>query len=333
MSDREHENEQKSPMDAPPSLWEYRAIFDEAERRAVEACALELDDDLVKPMVEKAAAMGRQIHRTAYDPKGNAHDRMYDDEHARVVKERAETEKTLKFARADLRETEAALARTADPGATPSPPIWLVVTAVAMMALGIAPTFKDFVFHALTDDVLAWFLSVAAGLVAGGLVASAVLLSVDAGGERSPVNVAGLAAGGLLTVGILVIRIAGAETFGEILAAIGFTLIEVAAVVFVELTGMWLRPRRRAWESRRETRTSAVAERDRAAAQVEEINHRLSDMAGAVERHRRYVEDRTVRNETVEQVEAAAVKTALDGLASGIAKNRRRLLDPRGGRR
>jgi len=312
--------------DPPPSLWTYREISEEAKRRTIESGALEVTDSLLREVVGHAEAAARERYRGPFSPRTNAHDAIRQEEFEGQRTARTNLEQGRKFRLADLQDAETDLARTSQPGPAPTPSQWLVATALLVFAVSVAPTFRDFVFHGIQDDVIGWMLSIAVGSVLGGLVVTAVLFSIDPSGARTLLNFVGLGAGGAITVGLLVLRLSGAETASEVFAAIALAVIEAGAVVYVEVAAVGFRPRRRDWEARSIEHAQKTARRDDIRRHVAELDAEIAQLRDAMSAHARYVEERNVRHQSIEQVVAAAGKAAADGVAAGVAFNRGRLL-------
>src|SRR5207244_3587503 len=107
----------------------------------------------------------------------HAHDRIRQNDFESDVNQRNEAQQGESHARANLREAEIKLARTPKAGEQPSANPWLVAAFITAITITVAPTFHDFVFHTLADDLLAWFAS----LASAGFVATMLTLTILSG--------------------------------------------------------------------------------------------------------------------------------------------------------
>ena len=331
-------NESSAPTDSQvdseaPLLRLQIDLFEFGKERALGGAAEEESEDDLRPLVDHAKAIARETSRTKYEPKTNTHDRLREGEYKKVVEERAEVEKAARFSAATLREAEAARAEVPPAGTRPAAQPILIVAAIVLLAVSVAPTAHDQLFGTLPDDLLAWFFSIVTGGAVGGFLTWAILGSVDGAGERSMFGSVGLVSGVIISIALGALRIAGADGFGEVLFALALTGIEIGVVLLLEKTARSLRASRAVWSERNDVEVEAIARLDAAGLTCDRHRERLDELKGKVKDHLRYVENRTLRNLGVAEIVDVAVKAVRDGYAAGVAENKGRLLGVRRGRR
>jgi hypothetical protein len=321
----EKRDETKSTEGPEPLLRFEKDLYEHARARALAGGAAEIREEDLAPVVDHARAMAKQLCRDRFNPKKHPNDALRAQEHDRVLAERADVQTKIDYADAALREAEQKLASIPAPGAEPRVHDLHFATATGAIAISIAPVVHDLMLD-LADPILLWLLAVVAGLAVALTVAWPIARTLNETGERSRVALGGLAWGIIVGAGVLVVRLAAAESFRECAVACGLTLLELGAVGGLELAASHLRPMYRNWSARKDPHDSGTRERDAARELVERLRRRLADLASAVNKYVAYVEERSLRNRTAKQVEAAAVGAARDGFAAGITENKARLL-------
>lgn len=270
----------------------------------------------VQALEDHARAMAKDTYRDRYDPEANPHDAMHHTEYLRTLARREEAEKGEQHAEANLRDAEHAVAEAPKAGPKPSPRPILVAAFVVALALSIAPTLHDSVFHTIPDDLLAWFAS----LVGAGFMAGMVTLAI-LGGRRTRITWIGVAAGVILGVGLGAVRLSSASGAAEVLFALGLTIVEIAVVLLLEWLAVSLRASEAEWLPRHEAESRALAARDMAAADLDRWKARLKAINDAISAKIAFVEDRHNRNMHIGELETVAIKAVLDGYNAAIAEN------------
>lgn len=153
-------------------------LFRHGHNRAHESGTTEPRDGDVRALEDHARAMAKETYRDRYDPAKHAHDAMHHAEYKRTVVKRDEAEIAEQHASANLRDAERDLAKAPKAGPKPAPDRRLVAAFIVALALSIAPTLHDSVFHTIPDDLLAWFASLVSAAFVGGMLTLAILAGV-----------------------------------------------------------------------------------------------------------------------------------------------------------
>jgi hypothetical protein len=302
-----------------------RDLFEHGYDRAISSGALTPHSGDERALEEHAQAMAREAHRDAFDPTKHAHDELLDAEYRKNLTDRADLEQGAKFAEAEVAEHEEEVAR-AYPGPQPQKPsIIFVVAAVVGTMITVAPTLHDTVF-VMDDDFVSWALSLGCGLFLGLLIALMILGDTDAAGHRTITNWMGLSAGILVSLALGAIRIGAAKKVGDIVFAIGMTVLELGIVLALEGVASRRRAAMGDWSTRNSVAEKAMAALEAARKKLERWKERLKALSELINSHIDYVGERAIRNLHIDELEATAVKAARDGYLAGIADNRGRVL-------
>src|SRR5437016_2671729 len=274
-----------------PIMQMHTGLFELGRKRArLSGTAKPVADDLLK-LEDHAHAMARETYRDRFDPDKNVHDRIRQDDFESDVSQRNEAQQGVSHARANLREAEARLARTPKANEKPAPNRLLVAAFIIAITITVAPTFHDFVFHTLADDLLAWFGS----LVSAGFVAAMLTLAILSG-RRTAWTWVGVVAGVILGLGLGAVRLSSAESPAESMFATGLTIVEIAAVLLLEWLASGLRNSENLWIPLHAAESEAVATREAAATDLARWKTLLQEINERVGGHIAYVEDRFNRN-------------------------------------
>jgi len=303
-----------------PILQMHTGLFELGRKRAHSSGTPKPVPDDVRALEDHARAMARETYRDRFDPDKHAHDRIRQNDFESDVAERNEAQQGESHARANLREAESRLARAPKAGEKPTANHWLVAAFIIAITITVAPTFHDFVFHTLADDLLAWFGS----LVSAGFVAAMLTLAILSG-RRTAWTWVGVVAGVILGLGLGAVRLSSAESPADELFAIGLTIVEIAAVLLLEWLASGLRNSENLWIPLHASESEALATRDAAAADLARWKTLLQEINQRVGRHIAYVEDRFNRNSQLPQLEADAITAVLDGYNAGVTENIGRL--------
>lgn len=316
-------DEKSNPLDGVVAVSERGSVFEMqtglfnlGRNRAIQSGTTEPQPDDVRSLEDNARAMARDTYRDRYDPSVNPHDAMHQAEFERVLDQRKESEKGEQHAAANLRDAEIDLAQLPKAGNKPSPAPMLVTAFIVAITLTIAPTLHDSLFHTFGDDLLAWFLSAMCAAFVGAMLTLAIL-----SGRRTAWTWVGVGAGVLLGLGLGAIRLAGAEGAGEVVFALGLTVVEIAAVLLLEWLASGLRASESAWEVNHAAESKAIAGRDAAQADLTRWQTRVKELGHVIASKIAAVEDRHNRNIHISELENLAIKAALDGYNAGIAEN------------
>ena len=316
-------NEKSNPLDGVVAVSERGSVFEMqtglfnlGRNRAIQSGTTEPQPDDVRSLEDNARAMARDTYRDRYDPSVNAHDAMHQAEYERALDQRKESEKGEQHAAANLRDAEMDLAQLPKAGNKPAPAPMLVAAFIVAIMLTIAPTLHDSLFHTFGDDLLAWFFSALSAAFVGAMLTLAIL-----SGRRTAWTWVGVGAGVILGLGLGAIRLAGAEGVGEVVFALGLSVVEIAAVLLLEWLASGLRASEAIWEVNHAAETKAIAGRDAAQTDLTRWQTRIKELGDAIVSKMAAVEDRHNRNIHISELEDVAMKAVLDGYNAGIAEN------------
>ena len=300
-------------------------VFKHAFERAKKSGRLEPHPEDEQAVEESALSMAGDARREKYNPAEHLHDEMLDEEYKKNLRDRADVEQATKFAEADyaMREEEMAMAYAGPPPSTPS--TLLIVAAVVGTMITVAPTLHDMVF-VMDDDFVCWALSLGCGLFLGFLIALMILGDSDSAGHRTITNLAGLGAGILVSIALGAIRLGAAKTVGDVIFAIGMTVLELGIVLGLEGVAARRRSAMSEWLVRNAAAEKASKALDAAGKKLERWNGKLKFLNQTIYDHIDYVDERGLRNLHIDKLEATLLKAARDGYLAGIADNRGRVL-------
>jgi hypothetical protein len=301
-----------------PILTMQLGLFDLGRERAHQSGTTKALATDISSLEDHARAMARETHRDKYDPSQNAHDRIIESEYQKVLTDRTEIEEAFPHAAANLRDAEYKVAKTPKAGPQPSISQLLVAAAILAIAVSVAPTIHDSVFHTL-DDLLAWFLALICSGFIGALITWAIL-----SGRRTVWTWVGMVAGMVMGVGLGIVRLSSATDPSERWLAIGLTALEIGVVILLEWFALGLRHSEAQWEAKHIAEQEAIDCRENTRAELQRLQSEITEFNRKIAEHIRYVEDRHNRNINIAELEAAAVKAILDGYNAGIAENRGR---------
>jgi hypothetical protein len=291
-------------------------LFELGRNRALQSGALEPVPDAIGALEEHARAIARDTFREQFDPDKNLNDRMHQAEYERLLKQREEIEHGVAHATANVHDAERALAVAPKAGAKPETSNWLAAAFIVAITITVAPTLHDFVFFGIPDDLLAWFGSSTSAAFVAMMLTWAILT-----GRRTKWGWVGVTAGIALGLGLGMLRLSSAQGAAEVLFAIGLTVVEVSAVLLLEWLASGLRVREDEWQARKVAEDKAIACCDAEMADLERRQKQLQEVSNAIGQKIAYVEDRTLRNIHLPELEALLIKAVLDGYNAGIAQN------------
>lgn len=330
-NDREHLNGGSAKVDAKlPDILEdvvgktqtssilemQTGLFNHGHTRAQKSGTTEPRPEDIRALEDHARAMARETYRDRYDPAKHAHDAMHHAEYKRTVVKRDEGEIAEQHAAANLRDAERDLAKAPKVGPRPAPKPGLVAAFIVALALSIAPTLHDSVFHTIPDDLLAWFASLVSAAFVGGMLTLAIL-----GGRRTKMTWIGVVAGVVLGLGLGAVRLSMAQGAGEVLFAVGLTIFEIAVVLLLEWMASGLRTAEAEWLPRHRAEAEAQAARDAAQADLGRRQAHLKELNDVIAGKIAFVEDRHNRNIHIGELEAVAIKAVLDGYNAAVTEN------------
>src|SRR6266404_4997792 len=269
------ESKDQSALEVPGViLMMQRDLFKHGYERAMNSGALTPHTGDQEALEDHARAMARDAHRDAFDPTKHTHDEMLDSEYRKNLTDRADVEQAAKFAEADIADREEEVAR-AYPGPQPRRPSTIFVTAAVVgTMITVSPTLHDTVF-VMDDDFISWALSLACGLFLGLLIALMILGDADSAGHRTITNWIGLSAGILVSLALGALRIGAAKKVGDIVFAIGMTVLELGIVLALEGVATRHRAAMGEWGLRNSVAEKAKAALDASGKKLERWKERL----------------------------------------------------------
>lgn len=301
-------------------------LFDHGCERATKSGALEPIKADVESLEKHARAMARETHRDLFDPKKHEHDRLLENEYKKWLIDRAELETAAKFTAATVREKKQQLAELQSGLKPPKTAHMLMAAVLIVISVTVAPTLHDFVYSTITDDILAWFMSLLSGCFLGAVITWAILGAIGTTGRRSTVNLMGLIAGVTISIALGIFRVTGTKGKDELALAIALTLVEIGVIILAEWVAIGLRDSHREWAAQQQLVSKAEAESNAAEVEDHRVREQLAIVEEKIKNYIDYVADRTLRNLNVQELEAQATKAVSDGYNHGLALNRGRVL-------
>ena len=288
--------------------------------RALESGIVEPQEGDLEQLRDYARAAATYVGRPGFDPAGNLQDGMREALHQKNVCELKRDEEMLRIATAQSREASEAAARArAGVGERADLPLAAMVAAICVLAISVAPTLHDFIFHTLPDDILNWFLSLAVSALLGVMLAWG-LFSSSAARSRAPMVV-----GIVISVGLAVLRLSAAETLREVVFTIGLTLMEIGVVLFLDWRAGIYNGAVDSWMARSAAAAAAEAFSGVQAREVARLAGEQQRLTALISGHLDYLarrEELMLDAATREQVYVQAIR---DSYLQVVAENRGRL--------
>jgi len=300
----------------------HRDLFDHGLERARARRDVEPNSDDLQALEDHAEAMAKEAYREPYDPVNNQEHKLREAENEKSKKARPEAELVRDYAAADVVKLEEEMAQVQSNMKAPTTPQVLMISAVAGLALTIAPTLHDYVFITMKDDVLNWAISVFSSAIYGVFITWGLLEADDPGGRRTIRNWLALVGGTAIPVGLGILRVANAIGTAEVLFALALTIIEIGIVVVLEARSVTLRNTYQEWAVQQAKLNNIRTRLDAARAHLDRSKQELARIAQAIDSHIRLVEELSVRNFNIERITGDAIKAVRDGYFEGLAKNR-----------
>lgn len=271
---------------------------------------------------EHAEAMANEAYRERYNPETNEEHKLRETEYQKLKAGRPEAELVFNYGEADVLKLEDEMSRANSNMRSPIKPQVLMISAVAGLALTIAPTLHDYVFITMKDDVLNWAVAIISSTIYGIFITWGLLDTDDPGGRRTVRNWLGLAGGITIPVGLGILRAANAVGSAEIWFALALTVIEIGIVVLLEARAKTLRIAYQEWAAQQAVVKDITTRLEAARAHFARCKQKLAAMVDAIDAHIRLVEELSVRNFNIEKIKADAIKAVRDGYFEGLAFNR-----------
>lgn len=297
-------------------------LFEHGRKRAELSRDVEPQEHDLRSLEEHAEAMANEAYREPYDPDKNEEHKLREAEYQNLKGAQPEAELAVSFAEADVARLEDEMSQAKSNMRPPTKPQVLMISAVAGLALTIAPTLHDYVFITMKDDVLNWAISLLSATIYGVFITWGLLDTDDEGGRRTVRNWLGLAGGIGVPIGLGILRSANAVGGAEILFAVALTIVEIGIVLLLESRAWTLRTAYQEWASQQAVLKDITIRLEAARAHLARCKERLDEIGKAIATHIRLVEELAVRNFNIEKIKADAIKAVRDGYCEGLAINR-----------
>jgi hypothetical protein len=297
-------------------------LFEHGRKRAELSRDVEPQEHDLRSLEEHAEAMANEAYREPYDPDKNEEHKLREAEYQSLKGAQPEAELAVSFAEADVAKLEDEISQAKSNMRPPIKPQVLMVSAVAGLALTIAPTLHDYVFITMKDYVLNWAISLLSASIYGVFITWGLLDSDDEGGRRTARNWLGLAGGIGVPVGLGILRSANAVGGAEILFAVALTIVEIGIVLLLESRALTLRTAYQEWATQQAVLKNITVRLDAARTHLARCKEKLDEISKAIATHIRLVEELAVRNFNIEKIKADAIKAVRDGYFEGLAINR-----------
>jgi hypothetical protein len=280
-------------------------------------------DDL-SSLEDHAEAMAEEAYREAYDPARHQDHKLREAEYQKLRGDREEAELTAGYAAAEVADLEHEMSKAQSNMLSPTTPHVLMYSAVAGLALTIAPTLHDYIFITMSDDVLNWAVSLLSATTYGVFITWGLLESDDTRGRRSVRNWLGLVGGIGVPVGLGLLRAANAVGMAEILFAVALTVVEIGIVLLLESRAATLRVAYREWAAQQAVLKDITTRLEASRSKLARRKQALAEISHAISGHINLVAELAVRNFNIDKIKADAARAVRDGYFDGIAYNRGR---------
>lgn len=297
-------------------------LFEHGYNRAKLRRDVDTNDQDLHALEEHAEAMAREAYREPYDPQKNEEHKLRETEYQKLEENRPEAKLVLNYAEADVARLEDEMSKAESNMKSPTRAQVLMISAVAGLALTIAPTLHDFVFITMKDDILNWAVSLLSAAIYGIFITWGLLDCDDEVGRRTVRNWLTLAGGISLPVGLGIMRAANAVGAPEILFAVALTVVELGIVLLLESRAISLRVAYQEWAAQLAVLTSITMRLEAARDHLARCRQELAKINEAIHLHIRLVEELSVRNFNIDRITADAIKAVRDGYSEGLATNR-----------
>lgn len=271
-------------------------------------------------LLEKWRKVARESEQGLFDTTANLHDKHYQEEFERLHAIRQDAEDASHNAEINLRHKEESLAQTHKPAEGSDTMLWFTfAVAVAVFAIGFAPTFHDVFFIGLaqTDALLSWIASAAVSIPIGAILA--LLILVEFGRKIATFNWLGLTAGILVAIGFLLIRMSASGELDSM--TIGLTVYEIALVLGLEACAFFRRKSKKEFQEQMEIYERADNDLGVAANQRERSAGDYENADQAIKRHIEYIEQRNIGTLFNQAIEDALTTAAINGYHAGVRNN------------
>jgi hypothetical protein len=313
----------RQAADSEPLLKMNIDLLDHARDRAVKSGVAEPEEGDLAALREHAVAMANETRREKFDPDSHAHDSLRQKEYEKKIRDREEAELAEKHAFEDYRDKKERADRAKYDAPKSEASGLVLASGVAVTSLTVIPTLHDFL--GLADDSIAWAVSTLFGVFVGLLIAWSILTNGTEGSKSKSMRWMGLLGGVTLSIGLLLVRMSASRGTEEALIAIGLTLMEVGAILLMEMKALEIDEATAKWASQTKESKEQTAMCEVSRQVLERRAEKREGLDKWLDGHRAYVEERSIRNLNAAEITASADKSVVDGYSDGLAANRRYL--------
>jgi len=303
----------------------HSGLFEHARQMALSSGALKPNDNHITALTEMAETAAQEAYREEYDAGKFRQDALRDERYEKNKADLEEVEIAEKYAAAEVAEREEEVAEKQPTKSAPLRPTVVMTAAVVVIIIATAPTLHDFIFITMESDEFNWLASVVSAGFLGVFITWGILGDTATVGTRTVANWSGLIAGIVVGLGLGLLRTAHADGSGEILFALALTIVDLGIVLLLEFTAGSKRAAQQEYEAENATSTMAKAKLDMARAKLTRCQEHVTKLVASINKHIEYVELRSIRRHNIEDIKAAAIKSALNGYQAGVAENRGRV--------
>jgi hypothetical protein len=286
----------------------------------------EPDPDTEATLRDFAGDSAQRLAAAPFCPKENSSDAEAQRDYESVLSDLDQAKDQVENARTRTCECERELAAQQPEPTQPKPPFLVGLLGVLGIATTLAFSLNDLMFangKLFPDHQQGLFVAWIVGAILAGLITWSMLsgASQEGSGKR---HWWGVGVGVAFGFGLLLLRMSTVRGDGERLVAWGFAVLEVVAVVVVDLYANGLR---RGWETYRRRRPGyceATFNLESARKHVQDREAAVQALEARAERFREAIRFRESLVRSTTLVRAAAERAIITGYRQGIEQNRGR---------
>jgi Flp pilus assembly protein TadB len=297
-------------------------LYDHGRQRALEGKDVDPRTDELAVLEAHAIAIAQEAYREEFDSTRYESDRLRKAEFEKIQGERDQALLAEQYAVEDLARREDKVAQAQSGLKAPATPWVLMVAAIVVLMMSIAPTLHDFIFITMSDDILNWAMSLLCATLFGIFITWGIVGCIDATGRRTTTNTGTLVGGIVMCGGLGILRVAHAEGTGEVVFAAALTVVEVGVILLLEALASSLRAAYKEWSDHDAELNRTIELAATSKTHLERCRQRVAELNKTVTEFIRYVEERSIRRFNIEQIKSAAIEAITDGYHAGISGNR-----------
>ncbi|MBS1876650.1 MAG: hypothetical protein JSU00_25775 [Acidobacteria bacterium] len=121
------------------------------------------------------------------------------------------------------------------------------------------------------------------------------------------------------------LRVSAVEAWGEVVFALGLTLVEIGVICTLEHTAGKLRTSLADWAGKKATADEATAAEEAAGSHLKRCQQARRELEVEIATYQAHVEDRHERSRDLAATESIAMRSVREGYTAGISANRGRV--------